>query len=211
MVGVNPPRTRLADDLFFVMHDNSTGRLRLHARLAGLGLAAAILGELMLAGRTTVGLAAGQIRLVVLDTAPPGDAVTRTALDHIIAEPAHRLHTWLQFFARTALADVAARMTADGLLRPPGRRPSRRQAPVDVNIAAWPGGRVNLAIQRREPLNVQDNVLLGLLVVTGGSRLVLWEQNPGYLSDSVAALPAPLQELIAQTEAAVGDSIISRR
>ncbi|MEU0483746.1 GPP34 family phosphoprotein, partial [Streptosporangium sp. NPDC006013] len=117
----------------------------------------------------------------------------------------------LQFLARTALADVAARMTADGLLRPPGRRPSRRQVPVDVNIAAWPGGRVNLAIQRREPLSVQDSVLLGLLVATGGNQLVLWEQNPRYLSDSITALPAPLQELIAQTEAAVGDSVISRR
>ncbi|MEV8636625.1 GPP34 family phosphoprotein [Streptosporangium sp. NPDC051023] len=211
MVGVDLSRTRLANDLFFVMHDNATGRMRLHARLTGLGLAAAILGELMLAGRTTVGLAAGQIRLVVLDAAPPGDALTRTALDHIIAEPSHRFHTWLQFLARTAIADVAARMTADGLLRPPSRRLSRRQAPVDVNIAAWPGGRVNLAIQRHEPLSVQDSVLLGLLAATGGSQLVLWDQNPRYLSDSITALPAPLQELIAQTEAAVGGSIISRR
>ncbi|MFC7643243.1 hypothetical protein ACFQX6_22180 [Streptosporangium lutulentum] len=80
-----------------------------------------------------------------------------------------------------------------------------------MNIAAWPGGRVNLAIQRREPLSVQDSVLLGLLVATGGNRLVLWEQNPRYLSDSTTALPAPLQELIAQTEAAIGDSVISRR
>ncbi|MFF4991287.1 GPP34 family phosphoprotein [Streptosporangium saharense] len=211
VVGVNPSRTRLANDLFFVMHDNSTGRIRLHARLAGLGLAAAILGELMLTGRTTVGLAAGQIRLVVLDTTPPEDALVRTALGHIIAEPSHRFHTWLQFFARTALADVAARMTADGLLRPPGGRLSRRQAPADVNVAAWPGGRVNLAIQRGERLNVQDSVLLGLLVATGGNRLVLWEQSPKYFADSIAALPAPLRELIAQTEAAVGDSIISRR
>jgi Golgi phosphoprotein 3 GPP34 len=201
----------LANDLFFVMHDNATGRMRLHARLTALGLAAAILGELMLAGRITVELAAGQIRLVVLDAAPPGDALTQTALDHIVAEPSHRFGTWLQFLARTALADVAARMTADGLLRPPGRRPSRRQVPIDVNIAAWPGGRVNLAMQRRKPLSVQDGVLLGLLVATGGNQLVLWEQNPGYLSDSITALPAPLQELIAQTEAAIGDSVISRR
>ena len=201
----------MANDLFFVMHDNTTGRMRLHARLTGLGLAAAILGELMLAGRITVELAAGQMRLVVLDAAPPGDALTQTALDHIVAEPSHRFCTWLQFLARTALADVAARMTADGLLRPPGRRPSRRQVPVDVNTAAWPGGRVNLAIQRRQPLSVQDGVLLGLLVATGGNQLVLWEQNPTYLSASITALPAPLQELIAQTEAAVGDSVISRR
>ncbi|MEU8385793.1 GPP34 family phosphoprotein [Streptosporangium sp. NPDC048865] len=200
----------MADDLFFVMHDNATGRMRLHARLTGLGLAAAVLGELMLAGRITVGSEAGRVRLVVLDAPPPQDALTRTALEHIVAEPAHRFRTWLQFLARTAHTDVAARMTAEGLLRP-GRRPSRRWTPVDVNIAGWPGGRVNLAIQRREPLNVQDRVLLGLLVATGGNRLVLWEQNPAYLSDTIAALPGPLQELIAQTEAAVGDAVITRR
>ncbi|WP_436761024.1 GOLPH3/VPS74 family protein [Streptosporangium sp. V21-05] len=211
MVGVDLSGTRLANDLFFVMHDNATGRMRLHARLTGLGLAAAVLGELMLAGRITVGSAAGQIRLVVLDAAPPQDPLTRTALGHIVAEPSHRFRTWLQFLARTAIADVAERMTAEGLLRPPGRRPSRRRTPVDVNIAGWPVGRVNLAIQRREPLNVQDGVLLGLLVATGGNQLVLWEQNPAYLSGTVAALPAPLQELIAQTEAAVGDAVITRR
>ncbi|MGC5015871.1 GOLPH3/VPS74 family protein [Streptosporangium sp. DT93] len=201
----------MADDLFFVMHDNRTGRTRLHARLTGLGLAAAVLGELMLTGQITVGSAAGQTRLVVVDATPPGDALTRAALNHIVAEPSHRLRTWLQFLARTARADVASRMTAGGLLRPPGRRPSRGQVPVDVNVAAWPVGRVNLAIQRREPLNLQDGVLLGLLVATGGNQLVLWEQNPAYLADSNAALPAPLQELIAQTEAAIGDAVITRR
>ncbi|WP_397561099.1 GPP34 family phosphoprotein [Spongiactinospora sp. 9N601] len=212
VAGVDPSRTRLANDLFFAVHDNVSGRMRLHARLTGLGLAAAILGELMLAGRTTLASAAGRTRLVVLDATPPDDALTRTALDHIIAEPSHRFRTWLQFLARTAATDVAARMTADGLLRPSAvRRLSRRQVPVNANIAALSRGRVNLAIDRDEPLNVQDSVLLGLLVATGGSRLVLWEQNRRYVSDAIAALPAPLRELIAQTEAAVGDSTISPR
>ncbi|MEU4834498.1 GPP34 family phosphoprotein [Streptosporangium sp. NPDC023615] len=211
MVGVDLSGPRLADDLFFVMHDNRTGRTRLHARLTELGLAAAVLAELMLAGQVTVGSAAGQTRLVVVDATPPGDALPRAVLNHIVAEPSHRLRTWLQFLARTARADVAARMTAAGLLRPPGRRPSRGQVPADANVAAWPAGRVNLAIQRREPLGVQDRVLLGLLVATGGDQLVLWEQDAAYLSGSFAALPAPLQELIAQTEAAVGDAVITRR
>ncbi|MFC7643242.1 GPP34 family phosphoprotein [Streptosporangium lutulentum] len=127
MVGVDLSGTRLANDLFFVMHDNATGRMRLHARLTGLGLAAAILGELMLAGRITVELAAGRTRLVVLDAAPPGDTLTRAALDHIVAEPSHRFRTWLQFLARTALADVAARMTA-GWAAAPARQPPVAEA-----------------------------------------------------------------------------------
>jgi hypothetical protein len=201
----------LANDLFFVLHDDITGRMRLSPRLTGLGLAAAVLGELMLAGRVAVELTTGWVGLSVVDAAPTGDALTQTALDHIAAEPSHRFRIWLQFLARTAHADVAARMTADGLLRPAGGRLSRRQAPVLANAAAWPGGRLNLAIQRRQPLNTQDGVLLGLLVATSGGRLVLWDQNPTYLSASIAALPASLQELIAQTEAAVGDAVISRR
>ncbi|MEU8270968.1 GPP34 family phosphoprotein [Sphaerisporangium sp. NPDC049002] len=211
MVDVDHSGLRLANDLFFVMHDDITGRMRLAPRLTGLALAAALVGELMLTGRVTVGLAARQIRLVPVDTAPTGDAVTQSALDHIVAEPSHRFRTWLQFLARTAYADVAARMTAEGLLRPASGRLTRRQAPVDPNTAAWPVGRLNLAIQRSQPLDAQDGVLLGLLTVTGGGRLVLWDQNPAYLSRSRSALPLPLQELVTQTEAAIGDSVISRR
>ncbi|WP_405150080.1 GPP34 family phosphoprotein [Sphaerisporangium sp. NBC_01403] len=211
MVEVDHSGLRLANDLFFVMHDDITGRMRLAPRLTGLGLAAALVGELMLAGRVTVGLAAGQIRLAPLDTAPTGDAVTQSALEHIVAEPSHRFRTWLQFLARTAHADVEARMAAEGLLGPPRGRLTRRRAPVDPNIAAWPVGRLNLAIQRRQPLDAQDGVLLGLLAATGGGRLVLWEEDPAYLSGAMSALPLPLRELVAQTEAAVGDSVISRR
>lgn len=184
--------------------------MRLHPRLTGLGLAAAVLGELMLAGRVSLDLMAGEVRLAVLDGTPTGDEVTRNALDHIVAEPSHRFRTWLRFLARTAHADVAARMTAAGLLHH-ARRLRSRQVPADPNAAAWPIGRLNLAIQRRQPLGPQDGVLLGLVVATGGGRLVLWDRNPRYLSDSTAALPAPLQELITQTEAAVGDSVITRR
>ncbi|MEV7970760.1 GPP34 family phosphoprotein [Sphaerisporangium sp. NPDC088356] len=211
MAEVDHSGLRLADDLFFVMHDDITGRMRLAPRLTGLALAAAVVGELMLAGRVTVGLAAGQVRLAPLGTAPTGDALTQSALDHIVAEPSHRFRIWLQFFARTAYAGVAARMTTAGLLRPPSGRLVRRRAPVDANTAAWPLGRLNLAIRRRQPLDPQDGVLLGLLAATGGGRLVLWEQNPAYLSSSLSALPLPLRELVAQTEAAVGDSVISRR
>jgi hypothetical protein len=211
VVEVDLSGPRLANDLFFVLHDDATGRMRLSSRLTGLGLAAAVLGELMLTGRVTVELTDGWVGLALVDAAPTGDTLTQTALDHIIAEPSHRFRIWLQFLARTAHADVAARMTADGLLHPPRGRLSRRQAPVLANTAAWPGGRLNLAMQRRQPLNLQDGVLLGLLVATSGGQLVLWDQNPTYLSASTAALPAPLQELIAQTEAAVGDSVISRR
>ncbi|GII88993.1 hypothetical protein Ssi03_69830 [Sphaerisporangium siamense] len=196
--------------------------MRLHARLTGLGLAAALLGELMLAERIAVHKVQGETRLQAGaprqgEGAGAGhpehgrDMVTRAVLDHIVAEPSHPFRTWLQFIARTAHADIATRMTAAGLLRPQRMRLSSRYLPVDANQAAWPVGRLNLAVRRREPLNTQDRVLLGLLVATGVGRHVLWEHNAAYLAQSAAGLTAPLQELLAQTEAAVGDAVISRR
>ncbi|MFB9965297.1 GPP34 family phosphoprotein [Sinosporangium siamense] len=205
----------LANDLYFVLHNDRTGRMRLHPRVTGLGLAGAVLGELMLAGHITAGIAAGEVRLALVNTHPTGDPVTQKALDHIIAEPSHSFRTWLQFLGQSAPADVGSRMIQAGLLHPPARRSWLRAAPpptpVDPNTAMWPIGRLNLAVERREPLNEQDNVLLGLVSAAGGARVVLWDQDPDYLAHATAALPVHLRELVAQTEAAVGDAVISRR
>ncbi|MFG2056918.1 GPP34 family phosphoprotein [Micromonospora sp. NPDC048930] len=65
VVGTAPARpARLADDFFFVTHDDQSGRPRLHAAGVGLGLAAALLLELHEAGRVTFDR--GQVRVLVL-------------------------------------------------------------------------------------------------------------------------------------------------
>ncbi|RCG25399.1 GPP34 family phosphoprotein [Sphaerisporangium album] len=221
MTGVALPDLRLADDLFFAMHYDITGRTRLHAPLTGIGLAAALLGELMLADRITMRAAPGGTRLEPVqepsseESEGAGtsgrDPLARVVLAHIVAEPSHTVRTWLRFLARTARADVASRMTADGLLRPHRGLLGSRHLPVDTNQAAWPVGRLNIAVRRREPLGARDRVLLGLLNATGVARLVLWERNTTYLAGAVEGLAPRLQELLAQTEAAVGDAVISRR
>ncbi|RCG28660.1 GPP34 family phosphoprotein [Sphaerisporangium album] len=203
----------LADDLFFVMHDNATGRTRLHLRLASLGLAGAVLGELMLAERLTMDVASGQDRLYVTTRDATGDPVTQNVLDQVAAEPQHPVLTWLLFFARTVYADVATRMIAANLLKPATRNllKQQRPVPVDPNVAAWPQARLNLAVQRREPPVTRDCVLYGLFVATGGAQRVLWEHDPAFVATTLAMLPAPLQRLIVQTEVAVGQAVISRR
>ncbi|HTX83306.1 MAG TPA: GPP34 family phosphoprotein [Streptosporangiaceae bacterium] len=50
---------RLADDLYLMAHDERSGRQLLSARAAGLGLAGALLAELVLAG--CVGIASGRV------------------------------------------------------------------------------------------------------------------------------------------------------
>ncbi|MEV0968266.1 GOLPH3/VPS74 family protein [Microtetraspora glauca] len=203
----------LTDDLFFVMHDSVTGRTRLHPRLASLGLAGAVISELMLAERATLDLASGQDRLYATSRDATGDPLTQSVLDHLIAEPQHPVATWLHFFARTIYADVTGRMIAAKLLKPPARHLLKQQpaAPVNTNTAAWPLARLNLSVERRKPPVIRDCVLFGLFVATGGAQRALREHDPAFAAATIAVLSAPLQKLIVQTQVAVGEAVISRR
>ncbi len=79
-----------------------------------LGLAAALLGELILTGHLDV----RQGRVTVRASAAPEDALAHTVLDHLIGEPIdHPVRTWLSFLARTAHADVALRLRRAGHVR----------------------------------------------------------------------------------------------
>jgi hypothetical protein len=206
-------RPSLADDLHFVMHDDVTGRPRLHPRLASLGLAGAVIGELMLAERVTIEPTSGQDRLYVTSKEATGDPLTQSVLDTVIAEPQHPVATWLLFFSRTIHADITARMIAAKLLSPPARHLLKQPpaVPVDANTAAWPLARLNLAVRQRKPPEIRDCVLYGLFVATGGAQRTLWEHDPSFVTATIATLPAPLRRLIVQTEVVVGQAVISRR
>ncbi|HTX86128.1 MAG TPA: GPP34 family phosphoprotein, partial [Streptosporangiaceae bacterium] len=89
---------RVADELYLIAHHELTGRPHLAPRAVGLGLAGALLAELLLAGAITV--AAGA---VVADA--PGqadDQLTAAVAAQIAAEQTHPVADWLAFVARTA-------------------------------------------------------------------------------------------------------------
>ncbi|MGI5157787.1 GOLPH3/VPS74 family protein [Microbispora sp. CA-102843] len=203
----------LVDDLYFVLHDNVTGHPLLHSRLTGLALAGGVLAELMLAERVALDFASNPERLYATVREAAGDPLTRAVLGHVIAEPNHPVGTWLLFFGRTIYADVTARMIAAELLKPPVRHLLKQQpaAPADMNRAAWPLARLNLAVQRRKPPVIGDCVLLGLLVAAGCAQRILSEHDPRFVAATTAMLPVPLRSLIAQTKVAVGQAVISRR
>src|SRR2546421_6170244 len=203
------PQMLLADDLFFVVHDDRTGRPRLHLRAVGLGLAGALLGELMLFGR----LAIQNGMLTVVDDRPPRDAVIHALLDQVLAErQPHGVRTWLAFFSQGATEQVAARMVRVGhVTRVEPRWPRRggvRWVPADMSTAAWPAARLRHRLHREEPLEEPDVVLAGLVDATGLTPQVLWGVNAAtlhYRDHLVALLPAPLRHLLAETRAAVGN------
>src|SRR5437764_3487944 len=82
----------LADQYYLIAHEDRTGRSRLHPRATGLGLAACLVGELMLQERVRV--CGGE--LAVVNRRPPGDLLAHNILDLLVVQPQHRdLRIWL--------------------------------------------------------------------------------------------------------------------
>jgi hypothetical protein len=70
-------------------------------------------------------------------------------------------------------------------------------------------------ISSREHMPLQDAVLAGLVAASGLLKHVLWdaEHAPGFArADQLRRLlPAPLAAIVAYTEAAVGQHVLTRR
>jgi Golgi phosphoprotein 3 (GPP34) len=208
----------LADELFCVAHDDRTGRSRLHPRVLGLGLAAGLLGELVLFGRVDIADGGG---IKVLDREPPADALAHSTLSMVMAQPQHRdVRTWLAFLAETSVESVAQRLVLAGLWQREERRRLGRARvsylPTDTNAVFWRSMRLGRLLSSVEEIGQPDAMLAGLVAVTGLVDAVLWPQEdrePGLsrITDEVKRLSWPLYHLLAFTEAAVGDAVLAPR
>ena len=205
---------RLADDLYLMAHHEVSGKPLLQPRAVGLGLAGALLSELVLPGK--IRIVPGGI--AVLDRTAAEDALADSVLGLLAAEPAQRsAQTWLLFLARTAAGDVARRLAqSEYLTRAPGRLPWRgeRWVPVDAECAFAPIARVKSALDPARPVHVQGAALAGLAAACGlGSRLALYlPPDTRRRLDEVAGRVDPgLREVIAQTQAAVDSALLSHR
>jgi hypothetical protein len=208
----------LADEFYRLAHDDVTGRPRLHARAVGLGLAAALLGELVESRHVAVW--DGELR--VIDRSPPEDAVCRSILDLLLANPAHvELRTWLDYLSRSAAHLVAERLWRAGQVRPHTRRRSflrRRRSvryvPVDLNQAAWPAARISTRLLYGRPLTDTDIFLTGLVFATGLDELLLSGASAQVRErgrDLVRGLDVARWELVTATRAAAGDAVLCYR
>jgi hypothetical protein len=205
---------RLADDLYLMAHHEVSGKPLLQPRAVGLGLAGALLSELVLVGKIRI-VPSG---IAVADRTAAEDALADSVLGLLVAEPAqHSAQTWLLFLARTAAGDVARRLAqSEYLTRAPGRLPWRgeRWVPVDAECAFAPIARVKSALDPARPVHVQGAALAGLAAACGlGSRLALYlPPDTRRRLDEVAGRVDPgLREVIAQTQAAVDSALLSHR
>jgi hypothetical protein len=205
---------RLADDLYLMAHHEITGRPHLQPRAVGLGLAGALLAELMLLGTICI----RPDGVMVTDGTPPGDGLARSVLGLVLSEyERHAVQRWLLFLARTAAADVAGRLEQSGYLtRVTTWRFGRgeRWVPVDADCAFAPLVRVKSVLSSSQPVTVQSAVLAGLAAACGlGHQLSLYlpPKARRRLDEAVGQLDPGLRDLITQTRAAVDSAVLSHR
>jgi Golgi phosphoprotein 3 GPP34 len=207
----------LADEFFFVAIDDRTGKPWLPPKVFGLGLAGALLAELILAERITVD--ADRVR--ILSRRSPTDAVAYGTLQYLVKETVdHPVRMWLAFLARDSTEQVAERMRRGGYLR---REQSRwwqwwRRAslysPTDANTAYGPRARLAIRLRQGDPLTWQQSVLCGLVVATGLDRHLLYTGDAAarhFLAHTVSHLTPSLHALVWHLHAAVGDAVLTGR
>jgi hypothetical protein len=205
----------LADDFFLIAHDDRDGRSRLSPKSVELGLAGALIGELVLEQRILV----EGPRLRLISREPPSDALAHTTLATMLAEPQHReVRTWLAYLGQTATDSIGQRLVRAGIVEQQQvrklLRTTVRYVASDINLPAGRVVRLRRLLTSGEPMRVADTTLGGLAEATGLTGHILWDSDATSvrrLHAMVAALPPPLRDLIVQVEAAVGDAVLSQR
>lgn len=201
----------IANDYFLIVHDEQTGKIRIQERVAGIGLAGALLGELALTGNIRI----TQGKISVVHPTPPGDDLADRVLHQITAEAHHQdVRTWLRFLSEAAANRVGTRLARTGLVTPIRKRRLAgsvvRYVSTDLNASGRPAMRLSTQLGRDFPTSA-DAMLTGLVAATGLSRRVWWDNDSlinHHVQTTVASLPMSLRELLAHTEAAVGDAVL---
>lgn len=221
MLGDRPP-LHVADNLLLISHDRYTGKGKARELSIGLGLAAGLIGELVLYRR--IELSPNTHTIVVTDRTPPPDPLAYTLLSQIVREnTVSSVRQWL-----TYVSQYAYHWTGDRLARsvPPVVREAQvRQGllraktvtvypPIDINSADLALVRIHGRIRQRAPVDVPDVLLAALVRSIGLYRVLVqdWSENDKrYLEYLVDRLPRSLGSLVAETTSAIGDAVLSHR
>jgi len=202
----------VADDLYLMAHHEVTGRPYLHRRAIGVGLAGALLAELVLAGSIRIWPEGG----VSVGRLTPPDELARSVLELVRTER-HPVADWLAFLARSAHGDVAQRLERQEYVTLAGSRwpwRSDRWVPVDPDCAFAPLCRAQAALDPGKPVTVAGATLAGLASACGlGPRLLPYGPRGARrcLDETVRQLAPDLRELIAQTQTATDGLLLSQR
>jgi hypothetical protein len=201
-----------ADDLWLIGHHETSGEPRLHSRPLGLGLAGALLAELVLGSRITI----VDERVRVLRSDPPPDSAAHSVLEQLIAEPGADLSRWLRVLAVGADEVVMQRLVVGGFVTGDEVRRRWRTTvvfrPTDRTGAAWRGVRLRSVLNGDGPEPTWSDVVLAAVVEAVGLLPdVLWDgraTGETYLRRAMRHADPPIRALVAAVATQVGDAIL---
>jgi hypothetical protein len=204
-----------ADELFFLAHDDRTGKPRLNERVMGLTLAAGLIGELLLQQNIEI----HDSRVIVTNPPPPIQELTRAVFDNIAGQVQPRMvRTWIAVFGEQARESIGLRLMNAGLVRRERARwpgwPSHRFVPVDPNTAFAGTARINVQMSSFETMPPTDvflggiavTAMLGRHVLSGGGR-----RAEEQLQEFTATLPPACREVITALESTIVEVSMIRR
>ncbi|MGW5557616.1 GOLPH3/VPS74 family protein [Micromonospora sp. NPDC003944] len=207
----------IADDFFRLTHDDTSGRPLLAEHTIALGLAAALLGELLVEQKIWV--EGGHLTVTPRPT-PPQDATAHMVFQSIAREPeVHDLSTWLAFVSVHAYDQVAERLMQSGeLKREATRRFLRRDGiqyvPTSSTRAAAPWVMLAHYIRHSMPMDFEALVLASLSDATGLTGVVLRTANKdelAYLRRQLPQLWRPMRAVVDQVRLSIGAAVLSYR
>jgi hypothetical protein len=206
----------LADDFYLIGLDGRNNRPRLHAKAMSLGVAAALMAELVL--NNYIQIHQNQILVASRHYAPEGREHA-DMLSAIMAEPQHQLPVWLTYFAQTSVDVVQERLVARRFLHVESRgvlRSKQTYVADDPMSVEWRSLRIARLISKRDIRTWEDLSIIGLIVATGLTDAVMWNAAPEdrenllvilrYLNDEPS-----LHALITQVETLIAAAVLSQR
>ena len=207
-------RRLLADEFFLMAHHDVSGWPRLTPKIAGFGVAAAVLADLVVAGVLVV-TPSGHFACP-----PPAVRVggfERQVAAWVAAEPGQPVPVWLGVLAEASVPAIGQRLAEAGVVRPVRVRRllTARTVwePADMNVAAWPWARLSTRIRRGELLDPFDSALARLCIGTGveGRFLGGGPQARERLDRLVSPVPPQVDALLCELSAAVGRAVLGGR
>jgi len=206
----------LADDFYLIGLDGRTNRPRLHTKAMNLGVAAALLAELVLANYIRINN--GRIEVAYRHYAPEAREHA-DMLSRIIAEPQHLLPVWVSYFAQTATDVVQQRLVARRFMHVESRgmlRTKQSHVPVDPMAVEWRSLRIARVIAKRDIRTWEDLTIIGLIVATGLTEAVMWDSQTDERDNLVSILhylndEPSLHALITQVETLIAAAVLAQR
>jgi hypothetical protein len=188
----------LADELFLVGHDEYSGKPIVNSVILDSGLAGAVLGELLLAGRLVI----DDNRVQVYDPRAYGESVSDAALAEIVRQQEnHPVRAWVEYLRDDVREMVGRRLVASRIVEREESRGFRFRASVrfpaiDAIEAAKPRVRLRYLLDKDEQLDQQAAALAALVRAAELEQAILVDTNKQQVRDHIAQATAHMHPFL---------------